>query len=206
MLSKVLKVSIISTSCLSILFWLWYYLDREGSLIQSENDFIEIPNTMTLYKRWDNVYCMANEYKNITSEIQDIKTFEWIDYSFARDQYNIYSYWAACTYWMPVDCDCWIGKIEYDRDSFSILEMGWTTVKDKNWVYVLGKKLDGIDPESYEILKYGWHSSGYWKDKNLAYFYSKRIENADIETFYATGEWKARDKNWTYDGVNFTPN
>jgi hypothetical protein len=64
---------------------------------------------------------------------------------------------------------------------------------DKNIVYYNGKKLSGIDSESFVYI-----ADFYTKDKNNVYYYNIKLENSNPETFKYLGYRYAKDKNSVY--------
>lgn len=96
-----------------------------------------------------------------------------------------------------------------DADSFECLEAnrtetgGWLYGKDKNNVYFGPKMLEGADPDSFEVLKFGY----YAKDKNKAWANGVLLADADgasFEFFFANSgngvpfRFAGKDKNNVY--------
>ncbi len=87
-------------------------------------------------------------------------------------------------------------------DSATFQALGGFYAKDKNNVYDHGHKLEGIDPESFQVLD----DNSYFKDKNNVFYYNDtpeepvKLENADPETFEVLDgyEFYSRDKKHCY--------
>ncbi len=69
--------------------------------------------------------------------------------------------------------------------------------KDKNAVYMLARKVEGMDPDSFQLLA----DEYYVKDKNHAYYgiaEPKIIEGADPDSFLVIDYFLSKDKNGVY--------
>ena len=66
-------------------------------------------------------------------------------------------------------------------------------IKDKNNVYYQGTKIQGADPNTFDVLE-----NGYFKDKNNVYFYEDKIKGADTKTFESLKYGYSKDKKNVY--------
>ena len=66
-------------------------------------------------------------------------------------------------------------------------------IKDKNNVYYQGTKIQGADPNTFDVLE-----NGYFKDKNSVYFYGNKIKGVDPNTFEILEYDYFKDKNNVY--------
>ena len=90
-------------------------------------------------------------------------------------------------------------KLPYDPQTYEVINQLYS--KDNNNIYFRGKKISGVDKETFEkIDKYN-----YSKDKNNIYYDDKKIEGVDKNTFelmYDFGsvvnEYYSKDKNNVY--------
>ncbi len=113
--------------------------------------------------------------------------------------------------------------ISADKNTFSLLVHwlpdgidGIEFGKDKESVFYRGYKIDGADPATFEVLKYGNALTNYSKDKNHVYLENNLITGADPATFTiikcisidrADYCWKyvAKDKTYAYVGGDVWP-
>ena len=190
-----------------------YYLDRESNGITYkvkvlDTKGIDITSLEFLgysynkyYRDKNNIYFLND--KDDKMEFEKLvganpKTFEIIDYYFARDDKNLYIFGY---------------KLDgIDPKTFETLN--YEMIKDKNGVYFLEniseenenseikvKKLDskGIDLKSFKNVD---NSDYYFKDKNGVYYENSenlhKIENVDLKTFEALDYDFAKDKNSVY--------
>ncbi len=65
--------------------------------------------------------------------------------------------------------------------------------RDKNFVYSFGRKIEGADQNTFELL-----NRVYAKDKNFVYSFGRKIDGADSDTFKVLGDYYAKDKNSAY--------
>ncbi len=141
------------------------------------------------------------------TEIADKKTFELLEYGYARD--GITAYFAG-------------KKIPNSHGpSFSIINAYYS--KDRHHIYYCDiyrdgtfyytkkgldvKLLDGVDPNSFKII-----NDQYFMDKTHVYRMRRRIEGADPQTFTLSKDGYAYDKRavfyrgyelWSSDGPSF---
>ena len=80
-----------------------------------------------------------------------------------------------------------------DVNTFQVIDEIYA--KDKNYVYRIGKKMEGADPQSFNVLS----NKAYSKDKFNVYAWGVKIEGADPESFYLIDSKRAQDKNRDYD-------
>lgn len=89
-------------------------------------------------------------------------------------------------------------KLPYDPQTYEVINQLYS--KDKNNIYLEGKKILGVDRDTIKIIELP-----YIKDKNNVYYGNKKIEGADKNTFeliYDFGSvvnrYYSKDKNNVY--------
>ena len=194
-----------------------YYLDRESDGITYKVEVldtkgVDIPSFEFFgdsynkyYKDKNNIYFLNDRDDKMKLEKlagANLKTFEMVDNTFARDDKNLYLF-------------------EYKLDGIdakTFEKISSNIVKDKNGLYFLEdieKENENIEIKTRKInikgldLKTFEHIDGdYYKDKNYVYYESDnnlyKIENADLKTFEIldssyTGYGNfSKDKNYIY--------
>lgn len=119
----------------------------------------------------------------------DPETFEYLNYYYSKDKYNIYLK----------------GKPLNKRDIKTFRVMGAYN-KDKNGVYFQENIIKEADPASFKVLYYLYHPMGipqssetlYAIDDRYVYYEGRVIKNADLKTFEVTNYNQAKDKKNTY--------
>lgn len=109
-------------------------------------------------------------------------------------------------------------KNQYDPATFIIFDTyGYT--KDKNGIYFEDKKIEGVDPQTFEVLTHPALSAGkatfavysYSKDVMNVYYLGQIIPNADPKTFVpvdtggAYAHYYGKDKALVYEGTTTVP-
>ncbi len=99
-------------------------------------------------------------------------------------------------------------KFDCDFDTFELIRDGYA--KDKNNIYCDGKKILGIDYDSFKTvaisdslkrLQIGllsYKTYNYGKDKNYVYYENKVLPDADVESFKIWSNSFTSDKNQAY--------
>lgn len=67
----------------------------------------------------------------------------------------------------------------YDDESFEVLTSNKNYAKDRNSVFFTGRKIDGADAATFEVLT----NNGYSKDKNTVYLDQYKVLFADPASF-----------------------
>ena len=178
-----------------------------------------------LGKDKNNLYFFEDKVNNIDIKTLEIMTDEFSIYLKDKNGvYILFSYNGG----LPVDLDNGIisPKIlkNVDKQTFQLIGGGYS--KDKNSVYYIGKKIDGVAPQNFKVLKdyiftdgknvylYGEKkedidlqtlkffddNSSYFFDKNNIYFQGDKLENADFKSFKIMESNFSKDKNNVYAG------
>lgn len=161
------------------------------------------PNSIEFFDKEDNFYntYYAKDAKNVyfnehTLENSDPNSFVVISpvYGYAKDNENVYQKEELLD-WIDAPSFELLGHYYYSKDKnnvyffngivegadpkdFEIIDVelsfdGEIDAKDNDNLYYRGKKLDQIDPSSYEPLKY----DNYVRDKNAIYYLRKNDNN-----------------------------
>ncbi len=152
-----------------------------------------------------------------TSEGLDATTFEVLSEEYTRDKNRVY-------YKFDFDDTFFVSPLaEADPSSFQLYRDG--LVRDKNHVWYDGSLLSGVDPATVEVINSDFTvikdmssvyyrydkipeadpatfkhiGSGYYADRNRAYWSGVPIPDADAATFAVLGNsFVAKDKNRAY--------
>ncbi|MBT6506066.1 DKNYY domain-containing protein, partial [Candidatus Woesearchaeota archaeon] len=137
---------------LTILFIVIYFLNINFSF------GIELSEGFN--KKYFGIY----HYDNILSNA-DIKTFEVLEYGYAKDKNHVYSYSNLIS--------------EADSETFQVV--GGFFAKDKKNVFFKENKVNDADPMSFELIKNtkGFYGK-YGKDKHSIFLETERI--SDVES------------------------
>ena len=155
--------------------------------------------TATYSKDKNGVYVWENRGWKKLEELDPV-TFEIINISgsvhqYLKDKNGIYS----IIYSMDGDSDKLVlEKLPYDPQTYEVINQLYS--KDKNNIYLEGKRILGIDKDTVKIIELP-----YIEDKNNVYYRNKKIEGADKNTFELTYDFKSvvnnyysKDKNNVY--------
>jgi len=85
---------------------------------------------------------------------------------------------------------------EADYTTFSVIK--WEYAKDKNNVYYYGKKINGADVSTFQIIKEGNEKEKTAKDKNFVYWHGVKLKDADPKTFQLLEHGYKKDKKHIY--------
>ncbi|BBM52608.1 hypothetical protein JMUB3935_1587 [Leptotrichia trevisanii] len=156
------------------------------------------------------IYFLGNK----SFEDVDIKTFEVMPQYYSKDKNNVYrpiNEWireinganpktikVLNQYYSKDDKNVFYDSdkiLNADVNSFVVLDKENGYAKDKNLVYYFGKKIEGANPKTFEIISDGMYS----KDDKNVYATVDIIKGADPQTFRRIPETNyARDKNTLY--------
>ena len=141
--------------------------------------------TATYSKDKNGVYVWENRGWKKLEELDPV-TFEIINISgsvhqYLKDKNGIYS----IIYSMDGDSDKLVlEKLPYDPQTYEVINQLYS--KDKNNIYLEGKRILGIDKDTVKIIELP-----YIEDKNNVYYRNKKIEGADKNTFELTYDFKS---------------
>ena len=166
-----------------------------------------------------NIYMDTRMMPNI-----DISSFKPIDSNYFKDKYHVYGSNGSII--ENVDPDTLTKVSNFFKDKNHVFDYNFESIlpydtqtfklvstcddsyyyvncwlKDKNGVYFDSKRIDGIDPVSFQIL-----GGNYSKDKDKVYYIEKAIEGADSKTFVSIGNDMAKDNKAIYYGGKIIPN
>ena len=87
------------------------------------------------------------------------------------------------------------------KNTADLVKIDDTYYKDKNNIYCYFKKIQDVDPATFEIIKSPHHP--YSRDKNNVYYYEHTITGANPETFVILDEGYgyAKDSKSIYYGT-----
>lgn len=185
-------------------------INQSSQIINDDKEVLEMeefPDYLKLEN--DELYCEYGDQENpnpktgVEYSKQKMEEVEFpgslviINYQYAKDKANIYSYGHTCTDGMPGSCSCYFDKLNIDVNSFQLLDEDH--IKDKNIVIVSGEEINNVDVKSFELItaKDGAKTQ-YGKDKNNIYHYGEIIKEADYSSFEAINTTEAKDKNNFY--------
>lgn len=187
-----------------IFIWFYWYQYFKNSNIYEKIIWLVVLCVIFTYHNWYEIVYQFNEAVYITRYPGNPDS----------DRHNTYSYYKTKE-WV-FNAVIYTEKLEWvDIDSFIWLSSLYA--KDKNHVYFLAKILEGADSSTFEMIntkdeysysvekKFTDGSSGwayfknwYAKDKNNVYFYWKKLNHSDPNTFEIIGNWYAKDKNFKF--------
>jgi len=169
-----------------------YYINESGDeklvVGASISTFVKINNKYG--KDLDHIYYRGRSIQG--DEDVDLGSFEVITDRYCQDKNSIY-YILNHIILVPLD--------GVDRHSFNVIidendNYGvYCFAKDRDVVYYTSKKLDNVDSNSFEHIRYL-----YFRDKSKIYYNSAEIDDVDMKSFQVLNHWYSKDKNKVYVG------
>ncbi len=187
MKKKLFKIAIILVVAMIGNIMMAEYNVKENK-VYYEDILVEGANTKTLKKLSKNYMTDGKRVFYFEREIKgaDPDTFQVLEHAFSKDKNHVY-YETE--------------KIEENINTSVVKILNKFYFKDNKNVYLMYGKVEGADPDTFELLT---DNMGYSKDKNNVYYTFSVVEGADVKTFEIIKEIfaYAKDKNnLYYDGI-----
>ena len=183
MKKKLFKIAIILVVAMIGNIMMAEYNVKENK-VYYEDILVEGANTKTLKKLSKNYMTDGKRVFYFEREIKgaDPDTFQVLEHAFSKDKNHVY-YETE--------------KIEENINTSAVKVLNKFYFKDNKNVYLMYGKVEGADPDTFELLT---DNMGYSKDKNNVYYTFSVVEGADVKTFEIIKEIfaYAKDKNNLY--------
>jgi len=168
---------------------------KDDEAVYTEDEEIEDinPETFDLVEYTQEEKALACFSEEMKANI-DINLFALVGSCHAKDADHVF---------FKPDCSQVCPYSEMVADVASFEEIKYNYSKDKNDVYYLGYKINGLDKQTFQLFD---DTINYSKDKNNVYFGANVIDGADVNTFkvisdsFASGHW-GQDKDSLYKGT-----